>query len=112
MNIDLLLLANWAQLAGEREQNTATPYIPDQWHRDQSTSVRPMWSARWGHAVVVINQPTPRSQRPPDGTQENSERLLDATPVMVLLGGDDGLPKALNLTLCELILFTMHLSGQ
>jgi len=88
--------ANWAQLAGERAQNTATPYVPDQWHRDPSTSVRPMWSARWGHAVVVLNQSSPRSYLT---EEENSARLIDANPVLVLLGGDDGLPRdTLNVT--------------
>ena len=61
----------------------------------------PMWSARWGHAVVVLNQPTPRSYLT---EEKNSERLLDANPVLVLLGGDDGLPRdTLNVTLGEVI---------
>ncbi|KAL7533889.1 hypothetical protein ACHAXR_009001, partial [Thalassiosira sp. AJA248-18] len=91
--------ANWAQLAGERAQNTATPYVPDQWHRDPSTSLRPMWSARWGHAVVVLNQSTARSYLT---DEENSERLRDDNPVLVLLGGDDGLPRdPKNLTLAS-----------
>lgn len=52
--------------------------------------MRPMWSARWGHAVVVLNQATPRSYLT---EEENSERLRGANPVVVLLGGDDGLPR-------------------
>ena len=96
------LSANWAQLAGQRAQNTATPYIPDQWHRDPSTSLRPMWSARWGHAVVVLNQSTARSYLT---EEENSARLRDDNPVLVLLGGDDGLPRdSRNLTMGELLI--------
>ncbi|KAL7471825.1 hypothetical protein ACHAXS_012134, partial [Conticribra weissflogii] len=79
--------ANWAQLAGERAQNTATPYIPDKWHRNQKTSVRPMWSARWGHALVVLNQAVARSYLT---DEENSARAKNDRPVLVLLGGDDG----------------------
>ena len=95
------LSANWAQLAGQRAQNTATPYIPDQWHRDPSTSLRPMWSARWGHAVVVLNQSTTRTYLT---EEENSARLRDDNPVLVLLGGDDGLPSdSRNLTMGELL---------
>ena len=85
-----LIAVNWSQLAGDRAQNTATPYLPDQWHRNPRTSVRPMWSARWGHAVVVLNQP---SARPYLTEEENSALLRDANPILVLLGGDDGLPS-------------------
>eukprot|EP00804_Cyclotella_cryptica_P001587 CCRYP_014936-RB/>CCRYP_014936-RB protein AED:0.02 eAED:0.02 QI:12561/0.87/0.77/1/0.25/0/9/0/1053 len=88
-----VLSANWAQLAGEREQNTATPYIPDQWHRDKTTSIRPMWSARWGHAAVVLNQSIPRRYLT---DEENSARAKGSHPVVVLLGGDDGLPRDTN----------------
>ena len=92
--------ANWAQLAGDRAQNTATPYVPDQWHKNPGTSVRPMWSGRWGHAVVVLNQPTARSYLT---EEENSQRVLDAKPELVLLGGDDGLPRdTQNVTIGEL----------
>lgn len=49
-----------------------------------------MWSARWGHAVVVLNQSVVRSYLT---EEENSERARDANPVLVLLGGDDGLPR-------------------
>jgi len=92
--------ANWAQLAGERAQNTATPYIPDQWHRDPTTSSRPMWSARWGHATIVLNQTTARNYLT---EEENSLRLKDDSPVLVLLGGDDGLPRGTrNLTVGEI----------
>ena len=59
-----------------------------------------MWSARWGYAVLVLNQPTSRSYL---SEEENPERLQDANPVLVLLGGDDGLPRdTLNLTYGEL----------
>lgn len=90
LSIGPALSANWAQLAGKREQNTARPYIPDQWQRDRSFSARPMWSARWGHAVVVLNQTAARPYLTED---ENSERARGSTPVLVLLGGDDGLPR-------------------
>ena len=92
-------IANWAQFAGERAQNTATPYIPDKWHREKGTSIRPMWSARWGHAVVVLNQSIARSYLT---EEENSEFARDANPVLVLLGGDDGLPRDIkNMTTGE-----------
>lgn len=87
----VFIAANWAQLAGAREQNTATPYVPDEWHRNRATSIRPMWSARWGHAVVVIDEyvnNTNTLNRPPV-----------SSPVIVLLGGDDGLPReSMNIT--------------
>ena len=55
-----------------------------------------MWSARWGHAVVVLNQPQARSYLT---DEENSARLQGANPVLVLLGGDDDLPRdTLNTT--------------
>jgi hypothetical protein len=79
--------ANWAQLAGEREQNNATPYVPDQLHRNRDTSIRPMWSARWGHAVVVLDESLPDI--------EAADQLRVVNPVLVLLGGDDGLPREL-----------------
>ncbi|KAL7555298.1 hypothetical protein ACHAWF_019048 [Thalassiosira exigua] len=92
----LFVPANWAQLAGIRAQNTASPYVPDQWHRSRGTSVRPMWSARWGHAVVVVNQSSARAYLT---EEENSARLQDDSPAIVLLGGDDGLPRgAKNIT--------------
>ena len=47
-----------------------------------------MFSARHGHAVVVLNQP---NARPYLTEEENSERLRDANTILVLLGGDDGL---------------------
>ncbi len=81
------MTANWAQLAGEREQNTATPYVPDQLHRNRDTSIRPMWSARWGHAVVVLDEHLP--------VLEATDELRVTNPVFVLLGGDDGLPREL-----------------
>ena len=74
---------NWAQLAGERAQNTATPYTPEKWQKN-------MWSGRWGHAVVVLNQSLTRSYMT---EEENSERARGANPVLVLLGGDDSLPN-------------------
>ena len=74
---------NWAQLAGERAQNTATPYTPEKWQNN-------MWSGRWGHSVVVFNQSITRSYLT---EEENSERAQGANPVLVLLGGDDSLPS-------------------
>eukprot|EP00986_Skeletonema_menzelii_P003562 scaffold1118_cov150-Skeletonema_menzelii.AAC.8 len=74
---------NWAQLAGERAQNTATPYTPEQWQNN-------MWPGRWGHAIVVFNQSITRSYLT---EEENSERAQGANPVVVLLGGDDSLPN-------------------
>jgi hypothetical protein len=70
---------NWAQLAGDRAQNTATPYTPEK-----------LFSGRWGHAVVVFNQSITRSYLT---EEENSERARGANPVLVLLGGDDSLPN-------------------
>lgn len=64
--------------------------MPDEWHRDRVISVRPMWSARFGHAVVVLDEPTARSYLT---EEENSDLLREAKPVLVLLGGDDGLPR-------------------
>lgn len=87
--IQIVCSANWAQLAGIRSQNIATPYVPDQWSRSPATSIRPMWSARWGHAVVVLNQAVPRKYLT---AEQNSERAKDSKPILVLLGGDDGLP--------------------
>jgi hypothetical protein len=49
-----------------------------------------MWSARWGHAVVVLNQATPRSYLT---EEQNSARAKESNPILVLLGGDDGLPR-------------------
>ena len=74
---------NWAQLAGLRAQNTATPYTPEKWRKN-------MWSGRWGHSVVVFNQSITRSYL---SEEENSERARGANPVIVLLGGDDSLPN-------------------
>ena len=70
---------NWAQLAGDRVQNTATPYTPEKWRQQKN-----MWSGRWGHAVVVFNQSITRSYLT---EEENSERARGANPVLVLLGG-------------------------
>ena len=91
--------ANWAQLAGIRSQNTATPYVPDQWHRNADTSARPMWSARWGFGLVTVNQSLARDHFT---EEENSARLLESDPALILLGGDDGLPRgARSITSCK-----------
>jgi len=74
---------NWAQLAGEKAQNTATPYTPEKWQKN-------MWTGRWGHSIVVFNQSITRSYLT---EEENSERARGANPVIVLLGGDDSLPN-------------------
>lgn len=55
-----------------------------------------MWSARWGHAVVVLNQAIPRSYLT---DEENSERAKNLDPILVLMGGDDGLPRGGKSTL-------------
>lgn len=54
---------------------------------------------------MVLNRSTPRSYLT---EEENSVRLLDANPVLVLLGGDDGLPRdTLNVTWGE-SMFSRH----
>jgi len=82
----VVISANWAQLAGPKAQNAATPYIPQEWYKSATTAKRPMWSARWGHALVIINQTSPRNDMT---TEENSARIKEAQPRLVLLGGDD-----------------------
>jgi len=46
-----------------------------------------MWSARWGHAVVVANQTT--AYRNDFTLEENSERASTLVPKLFVLGGDD-----------------------
>jgi hypothetical protein len=84
------ICSNWAQNVGERAQKTATPYIPDQWQRSRASSTRPLFSARYGHKIVVLNEATPRSYLT---DEENSQRAKDSEPILVLLGGDDRLPR-------------------
>lgn len=83
--------ANWAQLAGQRAQNTATPYIPQKWNTDTNSVQRPMWTARWGHAlVVVLNQSLSgfgNDNRIP--VNRNKKRVTSFGHKLVLLGGDD-----------------------
>lgn len=79
-------VANWAQLAGQRAQNIARPYTPQMNYRDASNSMRPMWTARWGHAVAVFNQTYPLNFL---SGEQNSERAKTMQPKIVLLGGDD-----------------------
>jgi len=78
--------ANWAQLAGPRKQNVATPYMPQSNYENADEAARPMWSARWGHVATVFNDTTPRDDFSID---ENSARLLGLRPKLLVLGGDD-----------------------
>mmetsp|Transcript_10681 Transcript_10681/g.16039 ORF Transcript_10681/g.16039 Transcript_10681/m.16039 type:complete len:1127 (-) Transcript_10681:12-3392(-) len=85
--------ANWAQLAGERAQNIAIPYVPQNIFFNASGVSHPMWSARWGHAVVVFNQTIPRN----DYTEEENSKLInEGMPKLVLLGGDDLVQRTLQ----------------
>ena len=62
-----------------------------------------MWSARWGHAVVVANQTHPRN----DFTEEENTELSNlGKPYLVLLGGDDYITDGYK----SLISYTNHLS--
>ena len=85
----LVIIANWAQLAGERAQKTVQPYIPQTHHpyTSATSAARPMWSARWGHTVVVLNQTS--SYRNDLSIEENSERAMTWIPKLFVLGGDD-----------------------
>ena len=85
----LVIIANWAQLAGERAQTTVQPYIPQTHHpyTSATSAARPMWSARWGHTVVVLNQTS--SYRNDLSIEENSERAMTWVPKLFVLGGDD-----------------------
>lgn len=73
-------------MAGPRAQNTAHPYTPQEIYRNASEAIRPMWTPRWGHAVVVYNQTYPLNHLSPE---ENSERTKSIQPKIILLGGDD-----------------------
>ena len=46
-----------------------------------------MWTARWGHAVTVVNQTS--SYRNDMTVEENSIRASLLYPRLYLLGGDD-----------------------
>jgi len=46
-----------------------------------------MWTPRWGHAVVVMNQTS--LYRNDLSIEENSERVNSFIPKVLLLGGDD-----------------------
>ena len=46
-----------------------------------------MWSPRWGHAIVVINQTS--MYRNDMTVEQNSKRADELVPEMILLGGDD-----------------------
>lgn len=74
---------NWAQLAGKKEQNVVEPYDPD----DGLSPKRPMWSARWGHSTVVLNQTS--MHRNDLTAEENSNRSMHLITTLFLLGGDD-----------------------
>ncbi len=56
-----------------------------------------MWSARWGHAVLVLEESSSQWSSPPDS--ETSDSMRGTKPILILLGGDDGIPRDfLNLT--------------
>ena len=64
-----------------------TPYTPQDFYIDVSFASRPMWSPRWGHSVVVVNQTS--TYRNDLSIEENSFRANHFVPRIVLLGGDD-----------------------
>jgi hypothetical protein len=79
--------ANWAQHAGERAQNIVNPYVPQNLSNDTSFSARPMWTPRWGHSIIVLNQTS--MYRNDLSIEENSFRANNYVPRLLLLGGDD-----------------------
>ena len=83
----LIFVANWAQLAGERAQTVVKPYIPQKFYNNAQTLKRQMWSARWGHAVVVLNDTS--AYRNDMTMEQNSQRAMTLVPKLLLLGGDD-----------------------
>ena len=94
----LIEAANWAQLAGKRAQKITKPYIPQNFYAykytqrtssstSTSSNVKSMWSPRWGHAVVVLNQTS--TYRNDLSVQENSQRVVGLVPKLFVLGGDD-----------------------
>ena len=57
---------------------------------------------------MVLNQPTARSYLT---EEENSKRLLNAKPVLLVLGGDDGLPRdTRNVSFGELRIYLSFLN--
>jgi len=64
-----------------------TPYIPQKWYRDAASVPKPMWSARWGHALSVFNETS--FNRNDLRVEENSDRAKITESKLVLLGGDD-----------------------
>lgn len=64
-----------------------TPYVPQKWYHDASRIERPMWSARWGHATVVVDQTS--AYRNDLSLEENSERASTLVPKLFVFGGDD-----------------------
>lgn len=63
----MVVAANWAELSGPPSH---------------ALSLARSWSARWGHAAVVINQTSPRLI----GQHSN---ITSPSPKLLLLGGDD-----------------------
>mmetsp|Transcript_4837 Transcript_4837/g.9422 ORF Transcript_4837/g.9422 Transcript_4837/m.9422 type:complete len:1031 (+) Transcript_4837:94-3186(+) len=63
----MVVAANWAELTGPPSH---------------ALSLARSWSARWGHAAVVINQTSPRLI----GQRSN---ITSSSPKLLLLGGDD-----------------------
>ena len=80
----MMLVVNWAQLAGPRFQNNALPYS------QKGISRNPLWSGRWGHTVVVLNDTTTKNYL---SIEENSKRIKDLSPAILLMGGDDYQPN-------------------
>lgn len=67
---------NWAQLAGMKTQNSNAAF-----------SEAKFWSPRWGHAVLIVNQTA--GYRNDLTAEDNSIRVQNLQPRLVLLGGDD-----------------------
>ena len=45
-----------------------------------------MWSARWGHSVIVFNSTSPRNDLT---VEENSAKAEEMGEKIIVLGGDD-----------------------
>ena len=56
----------------------------------KGTSRNPLWSGRWGHTVVVVNDTVTKNYL---SIEENSRRIKNLTPAILLMGGDDYQPN-------------------